>query len=51
MMSEMSKTLYPQGVLIMRPRETLAIIEFHEIVSRIIIDPGEVRFDETLSLG
>ena len=39
MMSEISKTLYPQEVLIMGPRETLAIIEFHEIVSRKIIDP------------
>jgi DNA-binding protein HU-beta len=50
-MSEMSKTLYPQGVLTLGPRETLAIIEFREIVSRKIIDPREVRCDETLSLG
>ena len=28
-MGEVSKTLYPQGVLKYAPRETLAIIEFH----------------------
>ena len=46
----MSKTLYPQGVLTLRPRETLAIIEFHEIVSRKIIEPGEVRCVDTSSI-
>jgi hypothetical protein len=42
MMIEMPKTLYPQGLLILRPRETLAIIEFHVIVGKRIIEPGEV---------
>jgi hypothetical protein len=46
---EMSKTLYPQGVLIMRPRETTAIIEFHEISGRKIIEPGEVQCADTLA--
>lgn len=51
MMSEMSKTLYPQGVLIVRHRETLAIIGFHEISERKIIDQTVVGCDETWSLG
>ena len=50
MMSEISKTLYPQEVLKSRPRETLAIIEFDEILGRRIIARGEVRCGETLSL-
>ena len=49
-MGEMQKTLYPQGVLMMRPRETLAIIEFQEIQCRKTIEPGEVRCDEMWSL-
>ena len=46
-MGGMSKTLYPQGVLITGPWETLAIIGFHDILVRKIIEPSEERWNET----
>jgi|LakMenEpi03Aug12_release.lakeMendotaPanAssembly.Ray.scaffolds.fasta_scaffold435409_3 hypothetical protein len=46
-MGGMSKTLYPQGVLITGPWETLAIIGFHNILVRKIIEPSEERWNET----